>query len=416
VPPRAYLPDLLLAGGELRAGAALTVRDGMVAAVGEPVPGAEIVRLPRQAILPGLVSAHGHAFQRAIRGRTERRGAGGEDFWSWRAAMYEAANRLDPDDLETIARMAFLELARAGVTTVGEFHYLHRDPTGRPYAEPAELALRVVRAARDVGLRVVLLRAGYARAGHALPPDPLQRRFVEPSPDAYLAGLDELAVALGGDPLTTVGAAHSVRAPRAVAAALAAEAVPPAAPAARPRPSSRRRSAPRRARRHPSRAPARAGLYRGAMLVHAIHLDDADARAIGAAGARCAPARHGAEPGDGVVPADRLVAGARLGSRTRSLRSIRSARRALERSARRPRGAERASTSRSVPPRRGSRRRDRGRHGLAGLEGGRSRPASRFQAIDPTTRPSPAAPDVLLPTTFALARTAIVASTSPVSR
>src|SRR5512139_862511 len=129
-PPRAYLPDLLLAGGELRAGAALTVRDGAVAAVGEPLPGAEVVPLPRRLLLPGLVSAHGHSFQRAIRGRTERRGAGREDFWSWRAAMYAAANRLGPDDLEAVARMAFHELARAGATAVGEFHYLHLDPDG----------------------------------------------------------------------------------------------------------------------------------------------------------------------------------------------------------------------------------------------------------------------------------------------
>ncbi len=329
MPPRAYLPDLLLAGGELGAGVALTVVDGRVAAVGAPVPGTEVVRLPRQAILPGLVSAHGHAFQRAIRGRTEQRAAGREDFWSWRAAMYEAANRLGPDDLEAVARMAFHELARAGVTAVGEFHYLHRDPSGLPYAEPAELALRVVRAARDVGLRVVLLRAAYARAGHDLPPDPLQRRFVEPSPDAYLAGLDELAAALGGDPLATVGVApHSVRAcPEPWLAALAAEA--------------RRRRLPLHV--HAAEQPAevaacraehgvtpvallaRAGaLHPDATLVHAIHVDDADVSAIGAAGATvCACPLTERNLGDGVVPADRLVAaGARLALGADSLAEV----------------------------------------------------------------------------------------------
>jgi formimidoylglutamate deiminase len=329
VPPRAYLPDLLLAGGELRAGAALSIEGGAVVAVGDPLPGAELVRLPRQAILPGLVTAHGHSFQRAIRGRTERRGDGREDFWSWRAAMYEAANRLGPDDLEAVARMAFHELARAGVTAVGEFHYLHRDPAGRPYAEPAELALRVVRAARDVGLRIVLLRAAYARAGHGLAPDPRQRRFVEPSQDAYLAGLDELASALAGDPLASVGIApHSVRAcPEPWLAALAAEA--------------RRRRLPLHV--HAAEQPAevaacraehgvspvallaRAGaLHRGTTLVHAIHLDDADVRAIGAAGATvCACPLTERNLGDGVVPADRLVAaGARLALGADSLAEV----------------------------------------------------------------------------------------------
>jgi len=423
VPPRAYLPDLLLAGGELRYGAALTVRNGTVAAVGEPVPGAEVVRLPRQAILPGLVSAHGHAFQRAIRGRTERRGVGGEDFWSWRAAMYEAANRLDADDLEAVARMAFHELARAGVTAVGEFHYLHRDPAGHPYAEPAELALRVVRAARDVGLRIVLLRAGYARAGHGLPPDPLQRRFVEPSPDAYLAGLAALAAALAGDPLATIGIApHSVRAcPEPWLAALAAEA--------------RRRRLPLHV--HAAEQPAevlacraehgvtpvtllaRAGaLHQGATLVHAIHLDEADVHAIGAAGATvCACPLTERNLGDGVVPADRLVAaGARLALGADSLAEIDllGEARALELQLRLVRGERNvldeppgSLASRLLGAATGG--------GMAslGVEGGTLAPGepADFIAID-LDDPSVAgaAPDALLPTiVFALARTAIVA-------
>ena len=318
--PQAYLPDLLVSAGAVHAGAALVVQDGRVASVGAPPPGAERVPLPGLAVLPGLVSAHGHAFQRAIRGRTQRRaGAGPENFWSWRAAMYAAASRLDPDDLEAVARMAFHELARSGVTAVGEFHYLHRDPEGRPYDAPAELALRVVRAARDVGLRVVLLRAAYARAGHDRPPDPLQRRFVEPSVEAYLAGLDATAAALAADPLATVGIApHSVRAcPEPWIAALAAEA--------------RRRGLPLHV--HAAEQPAeveacraehglspvlllaRAGaLTATTTVVHAIHLDDSDVRAIGAARATvCACPTTERDLGDGVVPADRLLAaGARL--------------------------------------------------------------------------------------------------------
>ncbi len=316
--PRAYLPDLLLADGSPRSGAALSVAGGVVVAVGEPAADAQVVRMPRRALLPGLVSAHGHAFQRAIRGRAEQHDSA-PSFWSWRSAMYEAANRLDPDDLEAIARLAFLELARAGVTCAGEFHYLHRDPHGRPYADPSELALRVVRAARDVGLRIVLLRAGYARAGHGMPAEAVQRRFVEPSPDAYLASLDALATSLRGAPLVSIGVApHSVRAcPAEWIRTLAAEA--------------RRRQLPLHVHTAEQAAEvdacrlehglspvmllAREGALGDATtLVHAIHVDAADVRAIGAARATvCACPTTERDLGDGVVPADALLAaGARL--------------------------------------------------------------------------------------------------------
>jgi formimidoylglutamate deiminase len=318
VPPRAYLPDVLLAGGALRTGVALSVEGGAVAAVGEPLPGSEIVRLPRRALLPGLVSAHGHAFQRAIRGRAEQ-AAGVRSFWSWREVMYRAANGLSPDDLEAVARFAFQEVARAGVTCAGEFHYLHHDPEGRPYADPSELALRVVRAARAVGLRIVLLRAAYARAGHGLAAEPAQRRFVEPSPEIYLAALDRLAGAVRGDPLVSLGIApHSVRAcPAEWIRALAAEA--------------RRRGLPLHV--HAAEQPAELDACRlehglspvrllareGALgerttLVHAIHVDETDVRAIGAARATvCACPTTERNLGDGIVPADRLLdAGARL--------------------------------------------------------------------------------------------------------
>jgi formimidoylglutamate deiminase len=233
--------------------------------------------------------------------------------------MYDAASRLSPDDLEAVARFAFLELARAGVTCAGEFHYLHRDPEGHPYADAAELELRVVRAARDVGLRVVLLRAAYARAGFGLPPEAGQRRFVEPSPDVYLAGLDRLSAAIRGDPLATAGIApHSVRACPAGWIRLLAE-------------EARRRGLPLHL--HAAEQPAELDACRlehglspvgllereGALgpattLVHAIHVDDADVRAIGAARATvCACPTTERNLADGVVPADRLLeAGARL--------------------------------------------------------------------------------------------------------
>ena len=125
---RALKPDFLFSGGHVHAGASLVVRDGLVESVGDAPQGAEVVPMPGRALLPGLVAAHSHAFQRAIRGRTEHRNHPRDDFWSWREAMYAAAERLSPEDLYAVSRFCFLEMARAGITAVGEFHYLHRDP------------------------------------------------------------------------------------------------------------------------------------------------------------------------------------------------------------------------------------------------------------------------------------------------
>jgi formimidoylglutamate deiminase len=191
------------------AGAALTVRDGMVEAVGEPAAGVEVVALPGRALLPGMVTAHSHAFQRAIRGRTEHRSPAHQhdDFWTWREAMYAAAQRLDPEGLYRVSKFCFLEMVSAGITAVGEFHYLHRDPEGRPYDDPNELDLAVARAAEETGLRLRLLRVAYARSGFRVPDNPLQRRFIESSADEYLRNLHALAKRV------PVGAApHSVRA------------------------------------------------------------------------------------------------------------------------------------------------------------------------------------------------------------
>lgn len=318
---QAFQPELLLAGGSLHEGAALSVKDGVVAAVGPPLPGFQRVPLPGRILVPGFVSAHGHSFQRALRGRTEARGgrAGRSDFWSWRSAMYAAARRLDPDLLEAVARFAFFELARAGVTCAGEFHYLHLDPDGRPYADPAELELRVVRAARAVGLRIVLLRAAYARAGAGTEPDPAQRRFVEPSPEVFLERLDHLARQLRDDDGVRVGIApHSVRAcPPEWLAALAGAARARGLPLHVHAAEQPAEVAACRAEhgRSPVQLLAEAGaLEARTTLVHAIHLDDADVAAIGRAGATvCACPLTERNLGDGVVPADRLVAaGARL--------------------------------------------------------------------------------------------------------
>src|SRR5256712_10003352 len=204
---RALLPDFLFSGGQVHVGPALIVRDGRVLGVGEPPEEAEVIPVRGPCTLPGLVPAHSHAFPRAIRGRTEHRSHARDDFWSWREAMYAAAERLTPDDLHAISKFCFLEMARAGITAVGEFHYLHRDASGKPYADPNELDLAVARAAQEAGLRIVLLRVAYARSGYGVPENPRQKRFIEGSADEYLRNLDALSrhVAVGAAP-------HSVRA------------------------------------------------------------------------------------------------------------------------------------------------------------------------------------------------------------
>src|SRR5256886_12881557 len=135
------------------------------------------IPLPRRAILPGMVNAHSHAFQRVLRGRTEYRTSNRADsFWTWRETMYSAATRLTPEDIYDASRMAFLEMALGGITAVGEFHYLHHARDGSDYDDPNLLAKEVIRAAGDVGLRIALLRVAYARSGFQTELNPQQRR------------------------------------------------------------------------------------------------------------------------------------------------------------------------------------------------------------------------------------------------
>ena len=112
--------------------------------------------------LPGLGNVHSHAFQRGMAGLTEYRAGEGDDFWSWRQLMYRFLDRLDPDDVEAIAAQAFAEMLEAGFTRVGEFHYLHHDLGGRPYADPAEMAGRIAAAADATGIGLTLLPVFYA--------------------------------------------------------------------------------------------------------------------------------------------------------------------------------------------------------------------------------------------------------------
>ena len=167
-------------------------------------------------VLPGLVNAHSHAFQRAIAGLTERRSLGAtasDDFWSWRDRMYSAANRITPDQLEAIASLLYAELLAGGYTQVCEFHYLHNDIDGRPYASPVEMSLALVRAAQRTGIGLTLLPTLYMRSGFtatSLRAD--QRRFAS-TPDSVMRVVQDIQRQIATDPLINCGVAiHSLRA------------------------------------------------------------------------------------------------------------------------------------------------------------------------------------------------------------
>ncbi|QDL54592.1 formimidoylglutamate deiminase [Rhodoferax aquaticus] len=187
-------------------------------------------------VLPGVVNAHSHAFQRAIAGLTERKSTGAahasDDFWSWRDRMYSAALRISPTQLEHIATQLYTELLAAGYTQVCEFHYLHNPVDASAIAQPLDMSLALVRAAQKVGLGLTLLPTLYMRSGfgaQGLRAD--QRRFAS-TPDSLLRLVQDLQVHTQEMPLVNVGVAlHSLRAAspdaiQEVAAHAAQEALP----------------------------------------------------------------------------------------------------------------------------------------------------------------------------------------------
>ena len=219
--PTLFQPEFLFTAGRFQAGAGLLVdSSGRIVRIVSPgeshhfssIPvDTNILELRGKALLPGFVNVHSHAFQRLIRGRTESQHSGGRNFWSWRAAMYHAAASLSPEEMYHVARAAFLETALAGTTTVGEFHYVHRTPGGKPYPDPNTMAQQIIAAAESVGIRIALLRTAYQRAGHGLPPDSGQTRFLE-STEEFLANVAALHDRYHSTQAWVGVAPHSVRA------------------------------------------------------------------------------------------------------------------------------------------------------------------------------------------------------------
>jgi formiminoglutamate deiminase len=156
--------------------------------------------------IPGFVNAHSHVFHRALRARTH---GGKRSFWAWRDQMYELAALLDPDTLHTLARATYGEMALAGITTVGEFHYVHHDTGGRRYGDPNAMSHAVIAAARDAGLRIVLIDACYLEGGIGRALEGVQLRFGDGSVHAWADRVDALDA---GPHVQVAGAIHSVRA------------------------------------------------------------------------------------------------------------------------------------------------------------------------------------------------------------
>lgn len=194
-------------GDRVEPGVAVEVAAGRITAVREetpaPPPGAEVLR---GLTLPGLANAHSHAFHRALRGTVQ---VGSGTFWTWREVMYSFADRLTPDTYHALARAVYAEMALAGVTAVGEFHYVHHAPGGTPYADPNAMGEALIDAAAEAGIRITLLDTCYLSAGFGSPPTTHQRRFSDGTAESWATRCSLLKER---DHARIGAAVHSVRA------------------------------------------------------------------------------------------------------------------------------------------------------------------------------------------------------------
>lgn len=208
----AIAAELTWTDGRFERGVTVRVSaDGAIASVDRGPPPANAVRLARRALLPGFVNAHSHAFQRGLRPTTQRFDAGAGNFWTWRETMYRLADALDVDGFYDASLRAFREMLAAGMTTVGEFHYLHH--AGESCDDWA-FDDAILSAAADAGIRLVLIQTYYATGNVGRPLEGAQRRFGPVSREAFARQLDRLASKLRPGPHTLALACHSIRAVR----------------------------------------------------------------------------------------------------------------------------------------------------------------------------------------------------------
>ncbi|MEX1826671.1 formimidoylglutamate deiminase [Luteibacter sp. CQ10] len=206
MPHATYSADFLWQGTSWQAG-----QGGVAIENGRFVPGAQGGERVGRFLLPGMPNLHSHAFQRAMAGLAERRGPGEDSFWTWRETMYAFAEAIDPDDLKAIATQLYVEMVKAGYTQVCEFHYLHHGPGGVPYADPAQMSLALIEAAKDAGIGLTLLPVLYMSGGFdGRPLSERQRRFRH-DVGQYVSLLERL-VPMQDDMLRVGIALHSLRA------------------------------------------------------------------------------------------------------------------------------------------------------------------------------------------------------------
>lgn len=162
-------------------------------------------------VLPGMANLHSHAFQRAMAGLTEARGAPDDDFWSWRELMYRFVQRLTPEQAQAVATYLYIEMLKHGYTAVGEFHYVHNDPGGKPYADPSEMLLRHLAAAKETGIAITLLPSLYRWSNFGNKPLQSKQKRFDSDPAAVLRMLEQIRKHAAPDVVTGL-APHSLRA------------------------------------------------------------------------------------------------------------------------------------------------------------------------------------------------------------
>lgn len=207
---------LLLRAGWLRPACVGVDARGIVRYLAQQPPAAPgtPVQTVAGAVLPGFQNAHSHAFQYGMAGQAEQHAEGArDDFWSWREAMYACAETLSPAQNEQVATTLYRHLLRNGYTSVVEFHYLHHDPRGRPYANPAEMGERLVAAARTAGIRITLVPVFYQKGDFGRAAQPRQRRFCSRTLEDYLNLLESSRHAVAHYERASLGfGVHSLRA------------------------------------------------------------------------------------------------------------------------------------------------------------------------------------------------------------
>ena len=314
---RLFLDAALLPGGWARDVALDVAAGGSILSVAAGASPLGRERLPGIA-LPGLPNLHSHTFQRAMAGLTETRGPASDSFWTWRQAMYAFLDGLSPDDLEAIAAFAMMEMLERGFTAVAEFHYLHHDPAGQPYADLAEMSARIAAAAVQTGIGLTLLPALYAQGGFGgQPAQPGQRRFLN-DVERFLRLLDGARRAVAPLEDAVLGVApHSLRAvaPDALADLLAVVPNGPVHIHVAEQVQEVEDCLAWSGQRPVAWLLAHAPVDRRWCLVHATHMDAAEVQALAASGAVAGlcPITEG-NLGDGVFPgAEFLGAGGRIG-------------------------------------------------------------------------------------------------------